>query len=337
MLFFPSHDIALGNGVRHFNPPAAALALQEDLSWLAEIWNEGLVSPLPWGWDWDTRQSLHRDYRIPLSSLPTDVQLEQIRQLSSRQSSIHILKALNYQGPMPEYICNADTLDDYIRRMDDNDQPFVLKTPWSSSGRGLIRSQVTPRTLMQQRAMAAIRRMGGIMAEPWLDKLQDFAMLFFVGSERVSFLGYSLFDSDSNGTYRHGYLMSNDDIRHRICHHDGIEDNGLLSQLTDLEQSLCNILTDMFAPFFGHGWQLGYVGIDMMSYRPSSSINEQRPSICENGQAFINPCVEMNLRCTMGVVSRLWSDRNLKAGENGLFTISPLGDDGHFQAQFKIL
>ena len=55
-LFYPSHDIALSIGVRHFNPPFAALKLQDDLAELADIWQrEGKEDKIAWGWDYDTR------------------------------------------------------------------------------------------------------------------------------------------------------------------------------------------------------------------------------------------------------------------------------------------
>lgn len=321
MLFFPSHDIALGNGVRHFNPPAAALTLQQDLAWLAGIWNQGLDSPLPWGWDWDTREHIARNLGIKRINLPTDSDLEALRQLSSRHTTISILEGLDYQGPMPRYLASEDELDAFISGMKDSGRDFVLKTPWSSSGRGLIRSSVTDRETMTRRALATIRRMGGIMAETWLPKAQDFAMLFFVGHERTTFIGYSLFDNEDNGTYRQGYLMSNDIIEDRLV---SSVKTDVRHQLRQLQTSIPILLDRMFAPFFGLPWQVGYVGIDMMTLRP-----EAQP-------LGIMPCVEMNLRCTMGVVSRLWADRNMKAGQTGRFCISPMLGDGHFEARFII-
>ena len=98
-LFYPSHDIALAHGVRHFNPPAAALRLQEDLAYLHEIWNQPFLKgessiPLPWGWDWDTRDHIHRKYGVKMRDLPTDDDLEFIRNISSRRSSIYCLERL---------------------------------------------------------------------------------------------------------------------------------------------------------------------------------------------------------------------------------------------------
>lgn len=315
MLFFPSHDIALANGVRHFNPPQAALRLQEDLASLSDIWNESFlcgetVIPQPWGWDWDTRRYIHEEYEIKMSQLPTDEELAKIRELSSRKTTITLLEKLKAMTgdenfPTPEYLQTEEETASFVVRHKD----CVLKTPWSSSGRGLMRSNV-PQQSLKRHVSATIQRMGGIMGEPWIkDKVQDFAMLFFVSDHEVRFIGYSLFDNDGT-TYRQGHLLSNE----KIVSHLGVDP----IVLTQICNSYVTILTDLFSPFFGKPWQLGFIGIDMMTYR-------------EDDHFKISPCVEMNLRCTMGVVCRLWYDKHQ---EEGLFRISPMEKDGHFKAQF---
>lgn len=335
MLFFPSHDIALAHGVRHFNPPAAALRLQEDLASLHHIWNRPyetgkVLFPQPWGWDWDTRQHLHKEYRVKMSQLPTDEELEAIRQLSSRRTTIELIEQLQEELaltpfkphkpfdpprpfiptlPPPSYLTDMEAVEAFIAAHDAAHQPFVMKTPWSSSGRGLMRSDV-PRAILLKHARATLQRMGGIMCEEWIeDKQQDFAMLFFVSDHDVQFLGYSLFDNDGT-TYRQGYLLSNEKIMERLVIAP--------QQLSALSEAYAKILTSLFSPFFGHSWQLGYVGIDMMTYDYKGSLS-------------IMPCVEMNLRCTMGVVCRLWYDEHK---QEGIFRISPMEEDGHFKAEF---
>ena len=342
-LFFPSHDIALGNGVKHFNPPAAALRLQEDLAWLEEIFattpNIPDSRPLregwggsPWGWSWDMREYLHKEYHISRKDLPTDEQLEALRQLSNRRTTIEILKSLNFGGQMPEYLQNEDQIDAFINKAKEDGAEYVLKTPWSSSGRGLIRSSVTPIEILKKRALSTIQKMGGIMGERWFDKKQDFAMLFFVGHEKVHFLGYSLFDNEESGTYRQGYLLSNEEIERRLTADGEVS----IEQLHQVSNQLIDTLNSLFSPFFGLPWQVGYIGIDMMTVR-DHNLKESIPHssfLTPHSSFVIHPCVELNLRCTMGVVCRLWSDRNLKPGQQGRFVISPMGDDGHFNAQF---
>ena len=324
-LFFPSHDIALGNGVKHFNPPKAAQMLQDDLAWLEQIFAE--ERPQPWGWNWDTREHLARHYHINRAALPSDQQLEQLRQLSNRRTIVDLLNYLHYEGVMPQYLDSEEALARYVDEADASRQEFVLKTPWSSSGRGLIRSSVVPRSILLQRANATIHKMGGIMGEYWLNKEQDFALLFYVGTNEIKFLGYSLFENESNGTYRQGYLLSNEAIEERLtsskinpegCSH---QSHLSLSTLINLREQISEFLTNTFEPFFCLLWEVGYLGIDMMTLKDSP---------------LAWACCEMNLRCTMGIVARLWADKHLNNKEEGRFTISPMGKDGHFEAHFLV-
>jgi len=340
-LFFPSHDIALANGVKHFNPPAAALRLQEDLASLADIWNEPYkcgewTMPLPWGWDWDTRKHLHEVYGMKMTQLPTDSELEEIRQLSSRQTTVLLTQRLESILPgvvqyFPSYLQSENDLFDFIRQQDSLGNRFVLKSPWSSSGRGLFCSHsrnrdgnMSPvsRQLLLQNGLSTQRKMGGVMGEQWIErKERDFAMLFFASDHDVHFVGYSLFDNDdsaSGTTYRQGFLLSNEQIEIAITHGD----ISLIERLRAIAKAYEILLCDILSPFFGNSWQLGYLGIDMLTYRNDS---------IDKDTLQIHPCVELNLRCTMGVVCRLWYDKNQ---QEGIFRISPMQHDGHFNAEF---
>ncbi len=373
-LFYPSHDIALAHGVKHFNPPAAALRLQEDLAYLYEIWNQPFLHhettiPIPWGWDWDTRDLICRGYGVKRSQLPTDEDLEQIRQLSNRRTSIQLLEKLAEKTQLwpkefrkvvdltlPKYLDTEDKLWQFITEHDAAGKPFVLKTPWSSSGRGLHVSRTrtqnglvvdNSRTILMKQALGTIHKMGGILGEEWIDrKAQDFAMLFYASSKEVRFIGYSLFDNDesANGTtYRQGYLLSNEKIMKRL--------SLPLEILSSIAQAYEEILTEMLRPFLGKTWHLGYLGIDMMTYyeganEAKNEVENETENIGGNEAKNIaknkaknepqttlklHPCIELNLRCTMGVVCRLWYDQNQR---EGYFRISPLLSNGHFNADF---
>lgn len=309
-LFYPSHDIALGNGVKHFNPPYAALRLQEDLAALSQIWQRrnDSAQPIPWGWDYDTRSYLNKEYKIKLKDLPTDEELETLRQLSSRKTTIDIISKLQSYSDefchvsLPLYIDKEDSLINYLA----NNENFVLKTPWSSSGRGLSISKVISKETMLKHGTATIRKMGGIIAERWYEKIQDFAMLFYVGRNDVEFVGYSLFDNDEQGTYRSGKLMSNDMI-----------EASLPATCEIAKTALTEIFRDMFAPLMNKPWEVGYIGVDMMIVEEAE---ESQPDY------FVHPCVEMNLRCTMGVVARRLFDNNYNEDVTGDFFITPAMD-----------
>lgn len=349
-LFYPSHDIALANGVKHFNPPAAALNLQLDLASLTEIWNlpylEGKeLIPTPWGWDWDTRAMIHKGFGIKMSQLPTDEDLQRIRQLSSRQTTIYLTNALRQrlaaEAEMlcftnPQYLDSEASVDAFITRCDDASTPFVMKTPWSSSGRGLSVSQSVcedgsirqqPRELIKRHALGTIRKMGGIMGEEWTQgKQQDFAMLFHASSSEVRHIGFSLFDNDTSTggtTYRQGYLLSNEAIIERLRVAPSLPQK--------IAEAYVGILQEMLSPLMGKPWALGYLGIDMLTCKEGEEKGKNVGQEVGKTLLRINPCIELNLRCTMGVVCRLWHDQHQL---DGTFRISSMLENGHFRAEF---
>ncbi len=71
-----------------------------------------------------------------------------------------------------------------------------VKSPWSSSGRGVFPVSLSTLGVSLPRVEGVIRRQGSVMVEPELPRLQDFAMLFDYAGGEARFEGYSLFMSD---------------------------------------------------------------------------------------------------------------------------------------------
>ena len=72
--------------------------------------------------------------------------------------------------------------------------PFVLKTPYSSSGRGLLWVEKRkPDTKTKNWIEGAFNKQGMISIESGLDKVQDFAMEFYSdGQGTVRYEGFSI-------------------------------------------------------------------------------------------------------------------------------------------------
>ncbi len=162
-----------------------------------------------------------------------------------------------------------------------------LKFPWSGSGRGVIDASAFPSGEVRRRALGVIRRQGSIMCEKRLDKVKDFAMLFHSDGEKVSFVGYSLFFTDHAGTYA-GNLLAKDEL---IL--DELSQSVPKEHLEETALCLEKIFTELLAMDYK-----GYFGVDMMVYRQGEKLE-------------IAPCVEVNLRMTMGVVAWIWTRRYL--------------------------
>ena len=144
-------------------------------------------------------------------------------------------------------------------------------------------------------------------------------MLFYASDKDVHFIGYSLFDNDKSSvstTYRQGYLLNNKKIVEKLSIPK--------DYVSSIAKAYEAILAEMLHPLFGRPWHLGYLGVDMLTYRESMEDSAEK-------ELKVHPCIELNLRCTMGVVCRLWYDQH---NSEGVFRISPMLNNRHFKAEF---
>ncbi|PTN09228.1 hypothetical protein [Mangrovibacterium marinum] len=166
-----------------------------------------------------------------------------------------------------------------IARLLNSSAPLVLKTPLSSSGRGLAvlrRNKLNESN--RQWIKGNLEQQGYLTAEPWLDKQLDLSLQFRIESAgKVRYLTPSFFETNSNGQYSGHFLNFSDWARIP----GGQESLRKLSSLMhrELENSV-----------YSKNYS-GPLGIDLISYRD------------ENGQLMIHPCLEINPRYTMGYLS----------------------------------
>lgn len=322
-IFNPEHDIALASGLSNFTAPHAGRQLRHDLGFLPSVWavNDDAVlvddvataesayrklrvsvqrygrtlpakchfvsfdksgrelrnaTPSPWGWDSALRALLLR--RGMDAQLPTDAAVETIRRLSHRRTAAWLLPQLRIEGTVGDaFECDSFEL------VDERTASYpktILKAPWSSSGRGLRfveRGKDTPSLTPWLRNLLAGQ--GSVMVEPYYNKVKDFGMEFMSdGKGRVDYLGLSLFHTE-NGAYTGNILAT-----------EMVKKSDLMRYVSDflfksVQERICSILGE----FFRDKYQ-GPFGVDMM--------------IVANGDVFLlHPCVEINLRRTMGHVA----------------------------------
>ena len=326
-VFNPEHDIALASNLANFTAPHAGRQLRADLGFLPALWAEdgdqilveheesaikafrrvchrltklgfadfshagnisfprreqniptlGISSVSPWGWDRAIRRELER---MGLSEhlLPTVGQIENIRQLSHRRTSAQLLPLLQMEGTVGEAF-ECTTLEEVTELLQRYDR-LVLKAPWSSSGRGVRfcdaahlndKDQVSNHNWV----VNIIKTQGSIMAEPYYNKVKDFGMEFAADEDgRIHYLGLSLFHT-VNGAYEGNILATENAKREMISRYVPVDLlDGIKQKITERLR-----LPDYVGPF----------GVDMM--------------IVKNSQLFLHPCVEINLRRTMGHVA----------------------------------
>jgi len=183
----------------------------------------------------------------------------------------------------------------------------LLKAPLSGSGKGLnwCKGAFTP--LIERWCARIIEQQGGVVGEPIYNKVEDFAMEFYSdGKGRIIFAGYSLFRTNAGGAYEGNRLLPDAEIERRLSAYVPV------AALHRLREELQRRLSVSLGTEY-----TGYLGVDMMICR-FALFPEFR----------IHPCVEINLRMNMGLVSRMLYDRYVRPGAGGTFRISYHPSDG---------
>ncbi len=350
-IFNPEHDIALASGLENFTAPHAGRQLRHDLGWIPALWTEEgdtilvedveaaerslhrlqgklqtrcrpqfVSSPdsnqttkvAPWGWNGALRSQLLR-LGLREEILPTKEMVGTIRELSHRRTAaalLHTLSSLKgYTGDVR--VClNEEEVKDCRERWG----RIVVKAPWSSSGRGVrfVDGLMTDSLRGWLRNM--LERQGAVTVEPYYNKVKDFAMEFESdGKGLITYLGLSLFHTQ-NGAYT-GNLLATEKYK-----------RGFLAQylspelLDDTQQAICQQL----APVIGTVYE-GPFGIDMM--------------VVAGGQDsgfLLHPCVEINLRRTMGHVALALTRRlNPQDDEGILQVMRVLYEDNQYKLKIQ--
>lgn len=321
-VFNPDHDLALAFGKANFTPPAAGMRMRDDLGFLPAFWaDEGdvvlvgdeakaaqqaetfkaylpdveFVSPkslysylrsrgmeaskiLPWGWNVALRFQMLKA-GIPEDVMPDVRVLNDIRLKSHRRESIIMLKDL--VDNVPQTVGERYEISSLAqwREWMNAKGPSVLKAPWSSSGRGVKFALMGLDANLEGFVRNTLIRQGSIIVEPYYRRVADFAMEFVSDSRgSAEYVGLSVFDT-LHGAYTGNLLASEDVKQQRITAY--IPKEVLLLTKSMLQSRLGTLC---------RGTYEGPIGVDMMV-------------VSVDGQYFLHPCVEINLRRTMGHVA----------------------------------
>lgn len=334
-IFNPENDLALASGVANYTAPASARKIKSDLQllpiWVAdkpcciyaeptemnrmflhsvaadlrgvadvEIYTDkSSVSEIrPWGW---SRTLCEETGRIGLAECGKPLaELEALRQLSHRRMSVSVFRFLNAHFPefilpeMPEVCADIEAVEKAVARFG----TAMLKVPWSSSGRGVCRAKSSDFGLYRDWAKGIIRRQGAVVCEEFLDKLQDFAIEYHADKGRVRFVGYSVFYNTAQMSYDHALVAPTAKLHDRLSRY--FPGRGL----NELTEAMRCCLQSLIPEFYS-----GYIGVDMLAYRRS------------DGTIGVNPCVEVNLRMTMGVVASELGNKILNPERTGKMSV----------------
>ena len=353
-VFNPEHDMALANGDRHFIAPRNIREMARDLAPLLDIVSGDGITV--WGWDHAIKTNLRR-MGIDAAMLPTDTALTALRTCSERKAAHHLLRAFHADHPHGPYTGEsliAHNIED-IAAYATRHGYIILKDPLSSSGKGLrhvnineddndnenfqwVASSSPSLSKVENWANALIKRHGYLTAEPFYDKVQDFAMEFCIREGQCHFIGYSLFSTNHHGRYESNLLMEDEKIEAQLTQY---VPSPALHAVRDWVIAHHHIIIPTEWDTTRHPL---YFGIDMMVVRKADCqlstlkvrASEQESSLLElfqraqpklnnavvNSQFRIHPCVEINLRLNMGIIAHEVRRKLLAPGTEGTFHVT---------------
>lgn len=331
-IFNPDHDLVLAAGNDHFTPPKAARDLYADLGFLPALWAKtgdlvlvadaeaacerlrhikgrtkgvqlvdrntlqrvlasGTITSnqldiAPWGWDKNVKELL-AGIGVSEDVLPSDRWLEDVRTISSRQwMSQNILPELvsKLNNLYPSKFIGTSFVVQSMAQLHtllQENALVVVKAPWSSSGRGIRYIENKPDPSTEGWCANTIEKQGRITFEPYYNKIRDFGMEFNANADgSIDYLGLSIFKT-SKRTYT-GSLLATEGTKLEY-----------LSQYIDVSilKAVTETITTMLSALLLNKY-VGPLGIDMMLVKQEGTNN-----------LAIHPCVEINLRRTMGHVA----------------------------------
>lgn len=317
-VFNPEHDLALASGLSNFTAPHAGRRLRADLGYLPALWagaddcvlvehvgqarqawgrlrarvggrpcqfvDKSQLGRLdisrvePWGWDLPLRSSLIR-HGVSPGACASEAEIADIRQCSHRRMAVRVQERLR-MVPSVE-VSSLEAVSRLLTPDSSSPSLLVIKAPWSSSGRGVRFVDSAHFDHFRGWIANVIRQQGSVMVEPYRPKVKDFGMEFEMQPDGMAnYLGLSLFTTH-NGAYAGNVIASEDDKRDMISRY-------VPASSVDIVRAK---VMDALREVLGRRY-VGPLGVDMMIV--------SHPSV---DGFLIHPCVEINLRRTMGHVA----------------------------------
>ena len=362
-LFNPTCEYAVANGNRNWQPNYLLRKMEEDLctlpfimanendivlikhspkkNFIKKIGQTGISLPgferiedilkntertlpkinklLPWGWSpaahhylSPLKQACSKEFlNSPVADWKPDT-----RAYYSKKFAVKILKqvlnehnseAVLPQNLLPEICTSQEDFERLLLRW----RKIMVKAPWSSSGRGLQPVTKTPvHPKVWEKLLGIVKEQGYAICEPFLNKVLDMAFQFEIIKGKVSFLGTSFFETDRKGQYKHNFING---LPENI-------DSEIIDFVMDIKPKLIHSLKKHIENSELAELYEGFLGVDALIY-----FNEKK-------QLRINPCLEINVRQNMGLLS-LKLEKYLLPGKKGIFSVNYRPDQTY--SEFK--
>lgn len=329
--FNPGHETAVLNDSKYYHPPARQIKMQQDLAYLpawyadpkdyvlvretlpahflesitalqplARAVTEDGLAAVPtsqtvdlWGISPDSVYYFEQlRQRYQLSNLCLPLWKADYRKLGSRETGANALAFLTDKLNDIDSTLRAlrvDSIDKLSALAESSPYPLLVKSPYSSSGRGLVWLPAKSLERSERQIISGmLKRQEYVTAERTLDKTLDFSMHFRIERKTCSFMGYSIFETNNKGAYQRSLLLNQNKLHQRIAQQIG---NAPL--LEEVKQLLITFIEETFGEIYE-----GAIGVDMLTYRNGNEIR-------------LHPCVEINMRKSMGYLAIELQGRHL--------------------------
>ena len=301
-IFNPEHDLALAANQSNYTAPHAGRQLHKDLAFIPALWADENDFVLADDIDDAYDKVRHLGAIYNKVEFITPLQLSEVFKNTMLIDSIHpwgwdlALREVSGRRWTAEHLqqdVEFVTDEESLRCAIERRGKAVVKAPWSSSGRG-VKYVASPSALSESNdgklvapnledtirwAVKVMKQQGGVTVEPFYNKVKDFGMEFEMKDGKVNYRGLSLFET-IKGAYT-GNLLATEKEKETV-----------LRNYVNIEhlRNIREVMVEKIEPVLKNLYS-GPFGIDMMIYAD------------EEGELLVNPCVELNLRRTMGHVA----------------------------------
>lgn len=228
-------------------------------------------SVIPWGWS----PVIHKKYF-------TKKWDDSYTHFFSRQTGYKLIDNCTWSLPQfikPLYFYCTDIKE--VVKILHQYKRIVVKSPWSSSGRGVVFLNDLLDKMAMQWIDGFIKGQGFVYVEPQYDKIADFSLLFKSSFSGVEYVGETFFFTSDMKQYLGHYIGNHCNIKEKITEYSIVTE----ALIDNMSETFLNAFKSLDLKNY-HGW----FGVDCMIVKQDSELR-------------IVPFCELNVRCTMGFIA----------------------------------
>ena len=246
--------------------------------------------PQPWG-----KSPAEDNYFKKILPGSDSIWFPEMKNLFERKTSLDFFKNFLTNYTRKEYPDNIPFLIEKLPFPKINFQEIFLKSPLSASGRGLRSvTNGTPNQDTLRWMNMILKKQGYLTGEQRYEKISDFSFQFYISKNHlVKHIGNTWFKTNKKGQYE-GHLLNAQLPEEAVPLKTIIKETG---------EKLCQSLS-----LSDYSMQYtGYLSIDAFLYKEGNKIK-------------IHPCVEINPRYNMGILSH-YIEKHIHPSSKGSFII----------------